>query len=70
MRDGEAAYREARARGYEGDRIVLMGESLGTGVAIALAATHEAAPLPCSTRLIHRQSTSPPCIIGCCRYVG
>ena len=45
MRDGEAAYREARARGYEGDRIVLMGESLGTGVAIALAATHEAAAL-------------------------
>lgn len=43
MRDGEAAYREARARGYEGDRIVLMGESLGTGVAIALAAAHEAA---------------------------
>jgi dipeptidyl aminopeptidase/acylaminoacyl peptidase len=24
MRDGEAAYREARARGYDGDRIVLM----------------------------------------------
>jgi fermentation-respiration switch protein FrsA (DUF1100 family) len=45
MRDGEAAYREARARGYNGDRIVLMGESLGTGVAIALAATHEAAAL-------------------------
>jgi uncharacterized protein len=32
-----------RARGYDGDRIVLMGASLGTGVAIALAATHEAA---------------------------
>lgn len=45
MRDGEAAYREARARGYNCDRIVLMGESLGTGVAIALAATHEAAAL-------------------------
>jgi fermentation-respiration switch protein FrsA (DUF1100 family) len=45
MRDGEAAYREARARGYESDHIVLMGESLGTGVAIALAATHEAAAL-------------------------
>jgi fermentation-respiration switch protein FrsA (DUF1100 family) len=45
MRDGEAAYREARARGYDGDRIVLMGESLGTGVATALAATHEAAAL-------------------------
>jgi uncharacterized protein len=45
MRDGEAAYREARARGYESDHIVLMGESLGTSVAIALAATHEAAAL-------------------------
>jgi uncharacterized protein len=41
--DGEAAYHEARARGYDGDRIVLMGASLGTGVAIALATTHEAA---------------------------
>jgi len=45
MRDGEAAYQEARARGYEGDRIVLIGESLGTGVATALATTHEAAAL-------------------------
>ena len=25
LQDGEAAYREARARGYDGDRIVLMG---------------------------------------------
>ncbi len=45
IRDGEGAYREARARGYESDHIVLMGESLGTGVTIALAATHEAAAL-------------------------
>ncbi len=45
MRDAETAYREARARGYDGDRIVLMGESLGTGVAIALAAAHKAAAL-------------------------
>ena len=45
MQDGEAAYREARARGYGGARIVLLGASLGTGVAIALAATHEAAAL-------------------------
>jgi fermentation-respiration switch protein FrsA (DUF1100 family) len=45
MEDGETVYLEARARGYDGDRIVLMGESLGTGVAIALAATHEAAAL-------------------------
>jgi fermentation-respiration switch protein FrsA (DUF1100 family) len=45
MEDGETAYLEARARGYDGDRIVLMGESLGTGVAITLAAMHEAAAL-------------------------
>ena len=45
MEDGETAYLEARARGYEGDRIVLMGESLGTGVAITLAAMHDAAAL-------------------------
>jgi hypothetical protein len=45
MQDGEAAYREARARGCDGNRIVLMGASLGTGVAAALAATHEAAAL-------------------------
>jgi hypothetical protein len=45
MTDAETAYLEARARGYDGGRIVLMGESLGTGVATALAATHEAAAL-------------------------
>ncbi len=45
MRDGEAAYKEAHARGYDGRRIVLVGESLGSGVATALAATHEAAAL-------------------------
>jgi uncharacterized protein len=45
MEDGETAYLEARARGYDGDRIVLMGESLGTGVAITLAAMHDAAAL-------------------------
>src|SRR5208283_4863981 len=45
MQDGEAAYRAARARGHEGNRIVLMGASLGTGVAAAIATTHEAAAL-------------------------
>ncbi len=45
MRDGEAAYRQARALGYGAKRIVLMGESLGTGVATALASAHEAAAL-------------------------
>lgn len=45
MRDGETAYRAARARGYDGARIVLMGESLGTGVATVVAGAHEAAAL-------------------------
>jgi hypothetical protein len=45
MRDGEAAYREARARGYDGGRIVILGASLGTGVATALAARHQTAAL-------------------------
>lgn len=44
MQDGEAAYRAVRARGYDGDRIVLMGASVETGVAI-LAARHESAAL-------------------------
>jgi fermentation-respiration switch protein FrsA (DUF1100 family) len=38
--DGEAAYRFAVAR-YPAERIVLFGESLGTGVAVALAAEHK-----------------------------
>jgi uncharacterized protein len=36
--DATAAYLKARALGYEADRIVVIGESLGTGVAVALAA--------------------------------
>ena len=40
--DGEAAYREAVALGYTADRIVIIGESIGTGVAVAVAATHPA----------------------------
>jgi fermentation-respiration switch protein FrsA (DUF1100 family) len=39
--DGEAAYRQAIAFGIPAARIVLMGESLGSGVAIALAARRE-----------------------------
>jgi hypothetical protein len=38
LRDGEAGYAEALALGVPPDRIVAMGESLGTGVAIDLAA--------------------------------
>ena len=45
MQDGEAAYREARAQGYDGDRIVLMGASRGAGVGTALAARHVVAAL-------------------------
>jgi hypothetical protein len=40
IRDAGAAYDFARAR-YPADRIVLFGESLGTAVAVALAAGHE-----------------------------
>ena len=40
LRDAVAAYDFARAR-YPAKRIVLFGESLGTAVAVALAAGHE-----------------------------
>ncbi|WP_292533703.1 alpha/beta fold hydrolase [Methylocystis sp.] len=43
--DAEAAYAEALRLGYAPERIVIMGESLGTGVATHLAATHHAAGL-------------------------
>jgi len=39
--DGEAAYAEALKSGIEPRHLVVMGESLGTGVAVALAADHE-----------------------------
>jgi uncharacterized protein len=42
--DGEAAYRFAAAR-YPPERIALWGESLGSGVAIAVAAAHPVARL-------------------------
>lgn len=44
IRDAEAAYDFVRAR-CPATRIVLFGESLGTGVAVALAATHEVAAI-------------------------
>lgn len=44
LADAEAAYDEARRR-VDAKRIVLIGESLGTGVATMLAARHEAAAL-------------------------
>lgn len=41
--DADAAYADARARGFEPPDIVIVGESLGTGVAVALAARVECA---------------------------
>ena len=38
--DGEAAYNEALKLGYGPARLVVIGESLGSGVAVALAAEH------------------------------
>ncbi len=40
IHDAEAAYAFARAR-YPAKRVVLFGESLGTGVAVALGSNHE-----------------------------
>ena len=44
MRDAECAYREVCAR-YGAEQIVILGVSLGTGVAVALAARNEARAL-------------------------
>ena len=38
--DGEAGYAEALSLGADPKRLVVFGESLGSGVAVALAATH------------------------------
>jgi fermentation-respiration switch protein FrsA (DUF1100 family) len=43
--DAETAWREARSLGFEGRDIVAMGESLGSGVAVALASSHPVAAL-------------------------
>ncbi len=43
--DGEAAYAAAIASGVAPGRIVLLGESLGSGVAVALAARHKVGAL-------------------------
>jgi uncharacterized protein len=45
LRDGEATYAKALEFGFRPDRIVAMGESLGTGVAVDLAARHPVAAL-------------------------
>src|SRR5260370_27773179 len=44
IRDGEAVYEFAAAR-YQTTRLALWGESLGTGVAVALAAAHPVAAI-------------------------
>lgn len=43
--DAEAAYHRAETLGWEASRIVVVGQSLGTGVATALAARHRFAGL-------------------------
>ena len=43
--DAEAAYKEAVRRGFSGRRLLIMGESLGTGVATIIASRFDAAAL-------------------------
>ena len=45
LQDGEAAYAKAIALGFSASQIVAMGKSLGSGVAVALAARHEVGAL-------------------------
>lgn len=45
MEDGRSAYRTAREKGYRDQEIVVIGESLGTGVAVPIAAEHNVAAL-------------------------
>ncbi|HXY59216.1 MAG TPA: alpha/beta hydrolase [Methylocystis sp.] len=44
MQDAETAYRAACER-YGADRLIIVGASLGTGIAVSLASKHEAAAL-------------------------
>lgn len=45
LADGEAAYAEARALGYGPERIVIVGESIGTAVAVEVASRNPARAL-------------------------
>src|SRR5450432_3068521 len=45
LRDGEATYAKAIELGFRPERLVAMGESLGTGVAVDVAARHPVAAL-------------------------
>ena len=54
--DGEAAYAAAIASGVPPERIVPLGESLGSGVAVALAARHKVGALVLELALfVHRR---------------
>ena len=64
--DAQAAYALCRRARCRRERIVVFGESLGTGVAVALAATQRSAASCCRRRL-PRRSTSAREPIGICR---
>ncbi len=66
--DGEAAYAAAIASGVAPGRIVLLGESLGSGVAVALAARHTGWRARARTRPIRRSPTSRRPHTGSCPY--
>ena len=53
--DGEAAYAAAIASGVAPERIVPLGESLGSGVAVALAARHKVGALVLELALFVRR---------------
>ena len=59
IRDARAAYDFARAR-YPARRIVLFGESLGTAVAVALAAGHEVGGLILDAPFSSAAEWAPP----------
>ena len=61
----KAAYGFAAER-YGAERVVLWGESLGTGVAVAPPAEKRRAR-PAGVALHHRRPTSPPRPTGSCR---
>jgi uncharacterized protein len=68
LRDAEATYQFATAR-YPAERLVLYGESLGTGVAVALAAEHKVGKVIWRRRSPRRSTSARPptrsCRCGC-----
>ena len=66
--DARAAY-DFAAKRYGAERIVLWGESLGSGVALALAAERPSRA-SCSKRRSSRPSISRPASIRSCRCAG